>query len=1327
MRTSGTNISATGHKAGLGNVLYDKAGARPDLDLDFARNKSLKDRVSKEDLVTFTRSTTASGSYTGATYVDEKGYINRAGSNLVKYSQDFSQSDWIKANSTFTSNNVVAPDGTLTAGTWSEDAIGYGIKYTDTSNNGHWLIDPSSTSTSSSVPLGGSFANLAFPSDGSWIRGKTYPFTVPTTNNQTLTLYILFKANARNIRQAIPIVDNKSYVYSAWFRKDPSTGKIYTWGVQLEPASNYPIDSFTSSLFAPDGALSHKFHSEYIKTTTQPNSAPRFTHDPVTLESKGLLIEQESKNLCNSDVFEAAFSPSRVSYNTPAEQRAGQNTDGVVSPDGTSVGVGKLYYTGNETVPNGPAYIYAKENLSPNLATYYESFGTHTSSVFIKPGLETKWKITAHRHYAAASADGPQPASNLNAEITLTGNGTVDTMTSGLINCSIQKYPNGWYRVSLTYHRNNVAQNQSSVYGVLVWANQVGTYNNFTSNTGLTSGTLGYVWGAQVEEGSFSTSLIPIVAGSKVTRSPDLASIEGDNFGTYRQNIHSGVTPNLMLDDGVTGNNTVQIIQNATLTPYASLAPDGTFSAVKFQDIQTSSSAVHQLSYNLEANNTSITIEANKTYTVTVHFKAGTATKAGMWLAGPDWASPYTPQQTIDLSTGTLLGTTQLISNNNATVTSVGNGWYRMSMRCTTASSLSPEAKLRIASVNPASGATAITYSGTPAGYFYVWGIQIEEGTSVTPYIPSTDKFTNRQSNATFVDGNGIIRTSHLNLLKHSEDISNTTVWVKGSNTYITTNNTIAPDGTNTADKIEMGNIGSTYLFQRVTLTVGETYTASVYVKSIGTSTNFNFHVFNSGYVMATWIVSNTTTPTEWTRYQITFTAPSSSVDIGFNNHSDNWDTNAYVWGFQLVRGTEAGDYYKTTGTASGPPRYSHDPETLTPTGLYLEPEIDNKATTTETFTDPNYLYTDANNNSNANTGNPLVNRATDNSITNPDGTTGTVFMTALQGDLSRLRVKGIRKAVAAYATQTLSCFVKKKTNRYVALSHGGTTQYRELVFDFDTETITTNGSGANFSSFNADFVKYPNGWYRLVLHTTGATGGDGFAVHIPKDPATSKPVSSGTIAYDGTESVYIWGLNCCDVGFLSTYIPNTTTSEIKQNPDTFTSTATEVLDRANGTKPAFYTKNGLSFFTQGTYTHDNIARRFFEFRGANTSQFSLTSTSSSTNPRMGLFQSNATLTDSSGNSYTSGLGASASAPAGDTTSDDKFAARFEFNNSRVFRNGTEGNLDQTCDTRSSNELYIGNWDTATPTNHRFLGGTIQRLTFWKTPFVDSKLDRLTS
>ena len=67
MKTSGTMNSATGHTSvstrtgNFNDGLYDRAGARPDLDLDFARTKSLKDRVSKENLITFTRSSGNTG------------------------------------------------------------------------------------------------------------------------------------------------------------------------------------------------------------------------------------------------------------------------------------------------------------------------------------------------------------------------------------------------------------------------------------------------------------------------------------------------------------------------------------------------------------------------------------------------------------------------------------------------------------------------------------------------------------------------------------------------------------------------------------------------------------------------------------------------------------------------------------------------------------------------------------------------------------------------------------------------------------------------------------------------------------------------------------------------------------------------------------------------------------------------------------------------------------------------------------------------------------------------------------------------------------------
>ena len=104
---------------------------RPSLFLDFDKRKSLVNAISKNNLITFTRSSTA-------TYVGSDGLIKTAAAdearfdhdpitgeslgllieeqrtNLVTYSEDFSNSSWIKGNVTITSNAIVAPDGALT-------------------------------------------------------------------------------------------------------------------------------------------------------------------------------------------------------------------------------------------------------------------------------------------------------------------------------------------------------------------------------------------------------------------------------------------------------------------------------------------------------------------------------------------------------------------------------------------------------------------------------------------------------------------------------------------------------------------------------------------------------------------------------------------------------------------------------------------------------------------------------------------------------------------------------------------------------------------------------------------------------------------------------------------------------------------------------------------------------------------------------------------------------------------------------------------------------------------------------------------------------------
>ena len=50
MKTTGSRASAVSQTRGFGDLLYDKAGARPSLDLDFAGTESLRDKITGEYL-----------------------------------------------------------------------------------------------------------------------------------------------------------------------------------------------------------------------------------------------------------------------------------------------------------------------------------------------------------------------------------------------------------------------------------------------------------------------------------------------------------------------------------------------------------------------------------------------------------------------------------------------------------------------------------------------------------------------------------------------------------------------------------------------------------------------------------------------------------------------------------------------------------------------------------------------------------------------------------------------------------------------------------------------------------------------------------------------------------------------------------------------------------------------------------------------------------------------------------------------------------------------------------------------------------------------------
>jgi hypothetical protein len=99
---------------GITDVAPTRHSIRPSLNLDFANSKVLDPRI------TFTRAS-------NATYYD--GYTSvKAEENLLEYSQEFGNADWLKLRATITSNLTTAPDGTTTADTLFEN--------TDTNSHG---------------------------------------------------------------------------------------------------------------------------------------------------------------------------------------------------------------------------------------------------------------------------------------------------------------------------------------------------------------------------------------------------------------------------------------------------------------------------------------------------------------------------------------------------------------------------------------------------------------------------------------------------------------------------------------------------------------------------------------------------------------------------------------------------------------------------------------------------------------------------------------------------------------------------------------------------------------------------------------------------------------------------------------------------------------------------------------------------------------------------------------------------------------------------------------------------------------------------------------
>lgn len=420
----------------------------PSLLLDFANVKALDPRI------TFTRASSA-------TYYDGKTFT-KAEENLLLRSQDYSAT-WTVTNLTPVTGKT-APDTTSTA-----------TEFTASAGN--------ATLTQSITAVAGDYTFSV------WLRRVTGTGNVDISANSGgtwVTQSITSTWTRFSVTQTLPAGTRTPGV-----RVVSSGDAIEVWGAQMELRS--AVTAYTPTTTQPI--------TNYIPALqTAASGVARFDHDPVTVESLGLLIEEQRTNLLTySEDFGNA-----VWTNT----RSSEITNIAVAPDGTLTATKFIEDT---TASSSHAIFRA-------VAGYvsFTSGSVYTFSCFVKK---------AERDGCRLAFNSSAFTTNIYAHFNL-NNGAI-TLKSNEITASATDVGNGWWRLAITATATITASAPVSIF-ILSDAGQTLVYTG-NGYSGI------YIWGAQLEAGEFPTSYIK-TEGSQVTRSADAASMTGANFSSwYRQ------------------------------------------------------------------------------------------------------------------------------------------------------------------------------------------------------------------------------------------------------------------------------------------------------------------------------------------------------------------------------------------------------------------------------------------------------------------------------------------------------------------------------------------------------------------------------------------------------------------------------------------------------------------------------------------------------------------------------------------------------------------------------------------------------------------------
>jgi len=379
------------------------------------------------------------------------------------------------------------------------------------------------------------------------------------------------------------------------------------------------------------------------------------------------------------------------------------------APDGTTTAELLL-----ETAASGTHKIY------PNPPPYNSVTGnSFTVSIYCKSYVSDRYLgLVSQLGGGSRVSVRFDPSTQTLSSVLIVGS-EITNVTAGY-----QDVGNGWYRVYLsgTFSAGNVYI-AAAPSNTMTPLDQSYGFSSYSGD--VTKGI--YLWGAQIEQKDNVSAYTP-TTNSLITKYQPALQTAGNNVARFDHNPTTGESLGLLIEEQRT--NLVNISEDISDASFTTnfitkqgstlIAPDGTLTA------GTITSTSGTAGMRLQKNATSSTGVA---VTYSIYVKKGN----NRYVTIGDRGESTEPWSTFDFDTESITGSPIVTTVNS---TSVGNGWYRISMTWTKQNA----SFAGIVAFKSSFATTNTTPSFVGTGYetIHIWGMQLEVGSFPTSYIKTT-------------------------------------------------------------------------------------------------------------------------------------------------------------------------------------------------------------------------------------------------------------------------------------------------------------------------------------------------------------------------------------------------------------------------------------------------------------------------------------------------------------------------------------------------------------------------------------------------------------